>query len=351
MADTLLVTGANGFVALHVIREAIAQGYKVAGTVRSVAAAEKVMKIFPDSSSQLQIVEVHDITNANNFAMAFEKFKIGAVINTASPLINNPKDIKADVLDPAIKSGVAILEASAKYAGPQLRRVIHVGSFASTLDLSLGLAPGKTYSPSDWNQLTYEESANGGHRAGYIGSKTLAEKRMWDWMRENTPTFDMVSVDPAAIFGPHVGPVDLDHLNISTQMIWELVVPSPNPPPYNSGHLGTWVDVRDVSAALLAAVKTPEAGGERFLVAQRCHWQLVKDEARRVLPNLQNRIDAGKPGSWIAAQATTYNVDGHKAERILGVQYRSLGECLKDSYEQLLEAEKTKNLLIINKPL
>lgn len=149
---------------------------------------------------------------------------------------------------------MAVLEASAKYAGPRLRRVIHVGSFVPTLDLSLGLAPGKIYSPSDWNQLTYEESANGGHRTGYIGSKALAEKRMWHWMKENTPAFDMVSVDPAPIFGPHVGPVDLNHLNISTQMMWELVIPSPNPPPYNSGHLGVWVDVRDVSAALLAAV-------------------------------------------------------------------------------------------------
>ncbi|CRG84846.1 hypothetical protein PISL3812_02033 [Talaromyces islandicus] len=345
MADTLLVTGANGYVALHVIKEAIAQGYKVVGTVRSVTAAEKIMAIFPDSSSQLQIVEVHDITNASEFKQAFEKFKIAAVINTASPLVNNPKDVKADVLNPAIESGVAILEASAKYAGPQLRRVIHVGSFASTLDLSLGLAPGKTYSPSDWNQLTYEEAANGGHSTGYIGSKALAEKRMWDWMKESTPTFDMVSVDPAAIFGPHVGPLDLDHLNISTQMIWELVAPSLNPPPYNAGHLGVWVDVRDVAAALLASVKVPEAGGERFLVAQRCHWQLVRDEARRVLPELQSRIDAGEPGAWKVAQATTYDVDGTKVERILGVQYRPLGACLKDSYEQLLAAEKTKSLV------
>jgi NADPH-dependent methylglyoxal reductase len=342
MVDTLLVTGANGYVALHVIKEALAQGYEVVGTVRSVAAAEKITAIFPNSSSQLAIVEVHDITKPSDFEKAFEKFKIGAVINTASPLINNPKDVKADVLDPAIKSGVAILEASAKYAGPQLRRVIHVGSFASTLDLSLGVAPGKTYSPSDWNQLTYEEAANGGHSTAYIGSKALAEKRMWQWMKENTPTFDMVSVDPAAIFGPHVGPIDLDRLNISTQMLWELVVPSPNPPPYNSGHLGAWVDVRDVSAALLAAVKVPEAGGERFLAAQRCHWQLVRDEARRVLPELQNRIDAGEPGAWLAAQTTTYDVDGSKVTKILGVQYTLLGECLKDSYQQLLEVEKLK---------
>ncbi|KAL6700402.1 hypothetical protein J3F84DRAFT_343974 [Trichoderma pleuroticola] len=342
MADTLLVTGANGYVALHVIKDAIAQGYKVVATVRSVAAADKILALFPNLSPQLQIVQVQDITKADDYEKVFEKFKIGAVINTASPLVNNPKDVRADVLDPAIKSGVAILEASAKYAGPQLKRVIHVGSFASTLDLSSGLAPGKTYSPSDWNQLTYEEAADGGHVTGYIGSKALAEKGMWDWMKENTPTFDMVSVDPAAIFGPHVGPVDLDHLNISTQMIWELVVPSPNPPPYNSGHLGVWVDVRDVSAALLAAVKVPEAGGERFLAAQRCHWQLVRDEARRVLPELQSRIDAGEPGAWKAAQATTYNVDGSKVEKILGVQYRSLGDCLKDSFEQLLAAEKLK---------
>lgn len=70
----------------------------------------------------------------------------------------------------------------------------------------------------------------------------------------------------------------------------------------------------------------------------------MKDEARRVLPELQNRIDAGKPGSWIAAQGATYDVDGSKVERILGAQYRSLGECLKDSYKQLLEAEKRETL-------
>ncbi|KAK6447067.1 hypothetical protein FP744_10003317 [Trichoderma asperellum] len=94
MADTLLVTGANGFVALHVIKDAITQGYKVVGTVRSIAAAEKIMKVFPHSSSQLQIIEVHDITKANNFEMAFRKFKIGAVINTASPLVNSQRTLR-----------------------------------------------------------------------------------------------------------------------------------------------------------------------------------------------------------------------------------------------------------------
>lgn len=33
MSDTLIVTGANGFVALHVIKGALSQGFRVIGTV------------------------------------------------------------------------------------------------------------------------------------------------------------------------------------------------------------------------------------------------------------------------------------------------------------------------------
>lgn len=339
MAETLLITGANGFVALHTIKAALSQGYNVVGTVRSNSAAEKIAMTFSDSPSRLHIVRVSDITNKIGFSEAFDKFKIQCIINVASPLVNNPSDVKSDVLDPAIKSGIAILEAATLFGGASVKRVIHVGSFVSTLDLSLGLGPGKTYSPDDWNQLSYDEAANGGNAKAYIGSKALAEKGMWAWMRRNNPTFDMVAVNPCAIFGPHTGPVDLNRLNMSTQMLWELVAPSPNPPPYNSGHLGSWVDVRDVATALLAAVKIPEAGGERFLVAQRCHWQLIRDEARRVLPELQSRIDAGDPGGWKTALTTTYDVDGSKAASILKFKYSPLGPCLRDTYAQLLKAE------------
>ncbi|RFU28125.1 hypothetical protein B7463_g8234, partial [Scytalidium lignicola] len=345
MAETLLITGANGYVALHLIKQALSQGFRVIGTVRSSSSAEKVLAAFPTASSHLSLVQVPDITKAESFEKAFSNFTVSSIINLASPLINNPKDVRSDILDPAIQSGVAILEAAVHYGGPAFKRVVHVGSFASSLDLSLGNAPGKTYTPDDWNPLTYEEAADGGQMTAYMGSKTLAEKSMWDWMRDHKPAFDLVAINPSAIFGPHLGPINLDHLNVSTQMLWELVAPSPNPPPYNSYHLGTWVDVRDVSTALLAAVKVPAAGGERFLASQRCHWQLVRDEARRVLPELESRIGEGEPGAWRAARDTTYNVDGSKLERILGVSYTSLEVCLKDSYSQLLDAEKYKGVV------
>lgn len=280
------------------------------------------------------------MTKAESFEEAFTKHPVTAVLNVASPLIHHPKDVKSEVIEPAINSGVAILEAARRYGGPSLRRVIHVGSFVTVLDFSKGDAPGKTYTPDDWSPITYEEAVEGGEAIGYVGSKVLAEKGMWNWMRDENPDFTLTVINPSAIYGPSLAPIDLNNLHVSAQILWELVVPSPNPTPWNSVHMGSWIDVRDVASALLAAVKVPEAGGERFLVVNRCHWQLIRDEARRVLPELRDRIDAGTPSAWIAARDTTYDVDGTKAEKILGIKYSPLGDCLRDSYLQLLEAEK-----------
>jgi NADPH-dependent methylglyoxal reductase len=40
--ETVLVTGANGYVALHVIHQCLAKGWFVVGTVRSEKAAGQV---------------------------------------------------------------------------------------------------------------------------------------------------------------------------------------------------------------------------------------------------------------------------------------------------------------------
>lgn len=338
MTGTILVTGANGYIALHVIQQAIDLGWDVIGTVRSQASARKVGDAFPKLSTRIRLVEVTDITKSEDFEDVFHMSFINAVINTASPLINDPNDVRQEVLDPAINSGIAILEAAHRYGGHSCKRVVHVSSFTACLNLSLGAGAGKTYTSNDWNPMTYDEAADGGNMTAYMGSKALAEKSMWNWMCAHEPEFDLVSVNPAAVFGPHVGAVELDNLNLSTQMLWELVRPSSNPPVYNSRHLGSWVDVRDVASALLAAVQVPEAGGKRFLAAQRCHWQLIRDEARRALPELESLIDAGKPGAWKYDGALTYDVNGESVTKILGIYYRPLAACLRDTYQQLLQA-------------
>lgn len=338
MSDYILITGANGFVAMHVIKIALELGYSVIGTIRSAQAADSVRKAFSETSARLLLVQVSNISESKSFRPAFTAGPVRAVINLASPLVNNPEDVRSEVLDPAIRSGISILTAALRYGGMSLQRIIHVSSFTACLDLSRNNAGSYRYTSTDWNPLTYDEAAEGGNMTAYMGSKVLAEKAMWTWMKEQKPRYDMVSIVPSAIFGPHAGSLQLENINLSTQMLWELVEPSANPPVYNSHHLGSWVDVRDVAKCLIRAIDVPEVAGKRLLLAQRCHWQLVRDEARRVLPELRDRIGPGKPGSWEADADITYDVDGTEAAELLGIRYRPLHECLRDTYVQLMQA-------------
>ncbi|KAH8895701.1 NAD(P)-binding protein [Thozetella sp. PMI_491] len=351
--ETILITGANGYLALHTIKQALARGWNIVGTVRSTSSAAAVRAIFPSmSESRLALVQVPDITQAALFQPAFTlaTTPITAIINAASPITINPQDPRRDVLDPAINSGTAILDAAARYGGPTLRRVVHVSSFAAILDITRADdSPGVTYTSDDWSPLTYEMAATGGEMAAYAGSKALAERAMWEYVRENPVTFDFVSVASTAIFGPQVegpngeGRPDLKHLNMTSSMLWELVVPADVPPPWNSYHLGTWVDVRVVASALLASIAVPEAGGQRFLCGQRTHWQFIRDAIHR-LPQtlgLHERVAVGEPGAGERAKETTYDADGTKVPTVLGVEYTALDQSLLDSYEQLLQAERS----------
>ena len=45
-ANTILLTGANGFVAGHILDALLEAGYSVLGTVRSSAAAERVKNAY-----------------------------------------------------------------------------------------------------------------------------------------------------------------------------------------------------------------------------------------------------------------------------------------------------------------
>ena len=52
---TVLVTGASGYIASHVIKELLHRGYKVIGTVRSIANKDKYTFLydFPNAKENL----------------------------------------------------------------------------------------------------------------------------------------------------------------------------------------------------------------------------------------------------------------------------------------------------------
>ena len=67
MAQTVLVTGASGFVATHVIEAFLQAGFQVRGTVRSDSSAQKVKKAHPNHVDALTFAIVPDISIPNAF--------------------------------------------------------------------------------------------------------------------------------------------------------------------------------------------------------------------------------------------------------------------------------------------
>jgi nucleoside-diphosphate-sugar epimerase len=334
--QTILVTGANSFVAGHIIKLALEKGYHVRGTVRSEASTAKVRAKFADYGSKLSFGIVPDITWIELYEGAFASVAapITGVINVAAPFALKVEDNGRDLLNPAIGGATAILEATKRY-GPNVRRIVNTSSFASILDPSQGLRPGYTYTEKDWNPTTYEQAVVADAVTAYCASKALAEKAMWEWVETENPSFTLATINPPWVFGPHVGGLsDTAHLNESSQALFSLLDAEKVPPIDFAG----FVDVRAVAAAHIAAFEKEEAAGQRFLVGAHFDYQSAVDAVRAEIPELHSRLPVGNPGAGQTEKV--YEVDGSKAERIMGIKYIPLNESMKDSFAQLLEAEK-----------
>ncbi|KAF6800137.1 NAD-dependent epimerase dehydratase [Colletotrichum musicola] len=332
---TILVTGANGYIGTHVVGLALERGYNVRATARSESSIANLRSLFLDAASlgRLSFAIVQDITEAGSYKDALAG--VTAVVHTASPFILNPKDNETDLLRPAIRGSVAILEAVKAY-GPQVKHITNVSSLASVVDLSKDYRPGYTYTEKDWNPMTYEEAVKSDSGvAAYCASKGLAESAMWRWMEENQAVgFTLSNICPPWVFGPYLGRPDLNHLCESMGLLWKLFDAAAVPPT----DFAASTDVRDVAEALVRTIETPGAGGERFIVGGPFDWQTAADVIREEFPEVKSRVPEGRPGYGKIEEV--YAIDSSKAEKVLGLKYSPLNVTIKDAVRQLLEIEK-----------
>ncbi len=65
--ETVLVTGASGFIAAHVLNSFLSHGYNVRGTVRSEETANKVRKTHGKYGDKLSFAIVNDVAAPGAF--------------------------------------------------------------------------------------------------------------------------------------------------------------------------------------------------------------------------------------------------------------------------------------------
>ncbi|CAG9944877.1 unnamed protein product [Clonostachys rosea f. rosea IK726] len=337
-AQTILVTGANGYIALHIIKQLLDTGYNVRGTVRSEAATEKVRNAFPQYwGRQLEIVRVAILIRADSYVQALDD-KITAVVHAASPVHGAVEDNVCDMLEPAIQGATAILSAISQMPSSNCRRVVQMSSFSAILDPAKGLRPGYTYTDKDWNPVSYDEAVTIQNSSDlYLASKALSERAVWDWVKQQSPVFDVVCLNPSFVLGPHVDRISSPNTVSTGAMLWSIIDSESIPPLL----FGGYVDVRDLAKVTAAALEIPEVAGERFLVAHHFDWQTASDLARESFPALRGRIPVGDPGTGEAkALKHIYQVDGTKVNQVLGIELRPLRETVSDSIQEFIELEQ-----------
>ncbi|KGO66768.1 3-beta hydroxysteroid dehydrogenase/isomerase [Penicillium expansum] len=332
--ETVLVTGGSGFLASHIVRELLHQGYSVRVTVRSKAMVKKVLQAHASDSQRLSYVLVPDMIIPGAYDIAVQG--VTGVFHVSSPCTFNATDNTNDLLIPAVSGTRGILQSIKQY-GLDVKRVVLTSSIAAMIDPSVGLDRDYHYNEEDWAKTTWDEAAKGSPVVGYLASKQLAEQTAWDFIENEQPSFDLVTICPAIIMGPLIIPTHDLSANLSLGSVYQLIdrkldVPGETPFPI-------YVDVRDAAKVHIRAYEEAIASNQRYATSSGTYsQQQLVDIMKKHFPSLKGRLPNGR-----TEESDVVGIDSSKARKDLGFAPRSLEETIVDTVHRFLEIEQIEH--------
>ncbi|MEQ9815701.1 MAG: NAD-dependent epimerase/dehydratase family protein [Azospirillaceae bacterium] len=290
---TVLVTGASGFIAKHIVLDLLKKGYRVRGTVRDKAKGEAVRQTMEENGADpagLDIAEA-DLGSDSGWAGAVAGCRF--VLHTASPFpISTPRD-PDEIIVPA-RDGARRVVAAALDAGAE--RVVLTSSMAA---IAYGHPMERTapYTADDWTRVDRPEVG------AYVASKYHAEKAAWAVAAERGLEDRLAVINPALVLGPIL---DAGH-GTSVEIVRRLLTGKMPALPRVGFPV---VDVRDVSAMHIAAMETPAAGGQRFPCAGGFMWlEEIAEALRQGLPGQAGKVPRRRMPDWLVRAVALFDRD------------------------------------------
>lgn len=221
MKKKVLVTGAKGFLASHIIHQLIEIGYFVIGTVRTEEKGEFYVNKYGNQSFNYCIVK--DGCLEEGVKGLFQNHPdIEYVIHTASPLFYNGKDPERDVIQPCVNNMLMVLNNFKTY-GTQLKKVVITSSMACMLQDPPRLEdPTMVYNETMWNPITLERATKSMQNA-YFASKVFAEKSVWKFVKSANPHFKVTTIQLPLIIGPSINDLSYELLHTSNEFWLRLI--------------------------------------------------------------------------------------------------------------------------------
>lgn len=290
----LLVTGANGYVAQHVIAGALSRGLDVRGSLRrSDAGADTPDRMRAIFGPELELVEL-ELETDEGWDEAMRG--VDVLVHVASPVpVRAPPDRDA-VIGPAVEGTSRALTAAAR-AG--VRRVLLTSSIAAISGHPAGGS--RVLTAADWTDHDRPGAS------AYAVSKARAERRAWELA--DRLGLELTVLNPGFVFGPPLLPGARSSVLMVARMVRGIgpLVPRIT---FNA------VAARDVADAYFAALERPGTVGQRVpLVARAMDFLEIAQAVRRGAP--------GAPAprwhmpNWLARLAMRLNADAR--EMLAGV--------------------------------
>jgi len=337
----VLVTGASGFTAGHIIQHLCLAGYKVRGTVRNVNS--KDCKHICTLGNDIELIEC-DLTSDKNWDKAV--YQCDYVIHTAGIVSGRTTEhlTEEEFVTPVVQSMQRLLNECLK--NKSVKTLVYTSSI-----VSLGLH----MRPLDYKNIclllngdiwtNIDRPAIGSSKL-YKKSKILCEKLMFEFAKKHNNPFRVVCINPAMTFGPLLD----NRFPESLRRIRQLFLPTA---PIYPRYYGI-CDVRDVALAHVLALTCEKANGKRYLISNTALWQadlakFLKFEFEEkgygiseTIGSLSYFENLAKKDSMI----TDYILDGWDELRLhdskpsvqdLGLVYRHTREVLMDTVQSLID--------------
>lgn len=243
--DLCLVTGVSGYLASWLAKDLLDRGFRVRGTVRSLADAKRLATL----RGLLPGIEIVAADLRSEAGWGDAVARIDWVFHVASPqAVPEEQDRTAGAVDGTRR----VLTAA--FAESSVKKVVVTSSEAA-------IAYGHTrkdpvITEDDWTDL-----AKVGANADYFRSKTLAERLAWELAADrkvNPRSVPLATVNPSLILGPSLVPWG----RFSLKLISDIA--TGKMPLMLDMQIRT-VDVRDCAAMHIAVMQSPSASGHRHL--------------------------------------------------------------------------------------
>lgn len=245
----ILVTGGNGYLGSHIVKQLLEKGVSVRVSVSNLNEKARYYHLLSlDGADRLEIVEAK-LTDRN----CWNKVVNGcaAIVHTASPTPHKAPKQELDVIFPAVEGTLALLKAAEELG---VRRVVMTSCFTA-------VKGGKykfSYTEDNWGEPENISSVE--------KSKIFAERAAWFFQKQNPKKIELTTICPGYLLGPCLQ----NHCEFSSGLFFKK---------WTSGQVSSILkyqiplcDVRNAAAVHVQALWNPTSVKQRYLCVQDTHW-------------------------------------------------------------------------------